>query len=279
MKLFKKPNIFTLLIVLAVMGFVFRLVNVITFRANPPADIGMTLPAQAIEETKPEDPAKAEEKKAIEDAVAESNKAPDDKEHSSAPDKKEGGEPIVKQEAVPADAGDETPPPLAMERSFSSSELDVLQSLAKRRDELDAREKKLTENEALLKAAEQEVDKKVAELKKLKSEMETLLGQQKTAEEGRITSLVKIYENMKPKEAARIFDTLDMDILLDVIGRMSERKSSPILASMNPDKARDVTIKLAEQRRLPSAADTSAKKIAEPDPAAVPPPLPPAANP
>ena len=82
-------------------------------------------------------------------------------------------------------------------------------------------------------------------------------------EEERLTSLVKIYENMKPKEAATIFNTLDLDVLLAVVGRMNERKTSPILAAMDPDKARIVTIKLAEQRKLPQAApDSSDKKPA-----------------
>jgi flagellar motility protein MotE (MotC chaperone) len=130
----------------------------------------------------------------------------------------------------------------------------VLQSLAKRRDELDRREKSLTQREALLSAAEQEVDHKIAELNKLKGEIENLLGQQQKLEDERIASLVKIYEGMKPKEAATIFNTLDMDVLLPVMSRMSERKSGPILASMDPEKARLVTIRLAQQRELPVAA-------------------------
>ena len=66
-------------------------------------------------------------------------------------------------------------------------------------------------------------------------------------------SLVKVYENMKAKDAAQIFNTLDMDILIEVMGRMSERKLSPVLAEMDPDRARSVTIFLAEQKSLPKA--------------------------
>ena len=54
-----------------------------------------------------------------------------------------------------------------------------------------------------------------------------------------------------PKDAARIFDTLDIDILVDVMANMSERKMSPILAAMNPERARTVTIMLAQQKQLP----------------------------
>ena len=56
---------------------------------------------------------------------------------------------------------------------------------------------------------------------------------------------------MKAKDAARIFNTLDVDVLLNVISRMSERKSAPILAEMDADRARTVTILLAQQRQVP----------------------------
>ena len=56
---------------------------------------------------------------------------------------------------------------------------------------------------------------------------------------------------MKAKDAARIFDTLDLDVLVSVVSQMSERRLSPILAGMNPERARTVTIVLAEQKQLP----------------------------
>ena len=86
----------------------------------------------------------------------------------------------------------------------------------------------------------------------MRSEVQDLLKQQNEEETARIASLVKIYEGMKAKDAARIFDTLDMDVLLEVMGKMSERKSAPILAAMNPERARSVTIMLAEQKALPT---------------------------
>jgi flagellar motility protein MotE (MotC chaperone) len=61
--------------------------------------------------------------------------------------------------------------------------------------------------------------------------------------------LVKIYENMKPSDAATIFNQLQMPILLSVIGSMSERKVAPVLASMDPKRAKEVTEELAELRK------------------------------
>lgn len=227
MKLFKKPNVFFLLAVAATFGLLFRIADM----------------AVAVAETKEHAPALTKEH--VEKDVKETAKAVDEgkTEHAG-----EHGETVVKG-AERAESSNSNP--VNVSPSFTVSEIGVLQSLAGRREELDRREKTIAQREALLKAAEQGVDRKITELNKLKSDMESLLGQQQKAEEGRIGSLVKIYENMKPPEAARIFDTLDMPILLDVIGRMNERKVSPVLAAMNPQKAKDVTIKLAEQRKLP----------------------------
>lgn len=135
--------------------------------------------------------------------------------------------------------------------AYSYEEIEVLKSLSKRREALELREKEIVKQEALLKAAEEEVDRKVTELVKIKEELQELLEDQSKIQKERVQSLVKIYSGMKPKQASRIFDTLNMDILLAVIGKMSERKVSPILANMDPEKARKVTVMLAEQHKLP----------------------------
>ena len=86
----------------------------------------------------------------------------------------------------------------------------------------------------------------------LRDELKTLLKEQSDEEQKRIRSLVRIYEGMKPKDAARILNTLETDILIAVMERMSERKSAPILAEMDSDRARQVTTLLAERKQLPN---------------------------
>ena len=143
------------------------------------------------------------------------------------------------------DPGDEAPGYKAVQR-------EVADDLASRRVKLEEREQQLNTREALLKAAEKERKQKYKELSQLRGEIENLLGKQSEEEKARIASLVKVYEGMKPKDAARIFDTLDLDILVAVVSKMSERKLSPVLAAMDPERARTVTIMLAEQNKLPS---------------------------
>jgi flagellar motility protein MotE (MotC chaperone) len=256
---FTKPNLFTPLIVAAAFAFAFRAANIFTHRDVPSDQVGVVASASAVESPQPskEEPppiSQAEVSKAVK-ATAKAVSEGKGTEGADGGKKDAPAETAKPEEKAAADAPHVVPDASA---SFSTSEIEVLQSLAKRRDELDAREKALGQHEALLKAAEQEVDKKIAELTKLKTDMEKLLGQQQKDEAARIASLVKIYENMKPADAANIFNKLDMNILLDVVGRMNERKVSPILAGMDPEKAKDVTIKLAEQRKLPATARDAA---------------------
>lgn len=138
-----------------------------------------------------------------------------------------------------------------LDDEYSDVKMELFTDLSKRRKDVEAKEKELAMREALLKAAQAELEQKTNELNGIKSDIENLLKKQTEQEDKRIASLVKIYEGMKAKDAARIFDSLEMDVLLQVMTKMSERKSAPILAAMDPDKARNVTILLAEQNKLP----------------------------
>ncbi len=135
--------------------------------------------------------------------------------------------------------------------AYSQGELEILQKLAARRDELDARAKELELRETMAKAAETRVDKKLAELKQMQTTIEGLLRKHDEQEDAKMKSLVKIYETMKPKDAARIFEELDLPILLGVVERMKEQKAASVIAEMNPQKAKTITGELAERRRLP----------------------------
>jgi flagellar motility protein MotE (MotC chaperone) len=163
-------------------------------------------------------------------------------------------------EQVPADASD----PEAVSRLVTNdptlltqAEIDLLQRLADRRELLETQEKEMEMRDGLLKAAEERIDKKIAELKNFQSTIEKLIKTYDDQQVAKIQSLVKIYENMKPKDAARIFEELDMDTLLLVGERMKERKLAPIMAKMNPARATEITVELSRLRNLPNEANSS----------------------
>lgn len=132
---------------------------------------------------------------------------------------------------------------------FTKNEIDVLENLSKRREALDAREKEIDLKAQVLAAGEKRMNDKIEEMKALQAELSKVVSQYNEKQDAQIKSLVKIYESMKPDEAAAIFNELEMPILLDVIGKMSERKVALVLANMSPKRARDVTQELAERRK------------------------------
>lgn len=140
-------------------------------------------------------------------------------------------------------------------QSFSPTELELLQRLQERREQLDTRSRELDQREAMLAAAEQRFDQKIAELQGLKKEIQGLLTQVNAEQQAQLDSLVKIYETMKPADAAKIFNSLENAVLINVISRMKEAKVAPVLAAMEEKRAQEVTILLAERKRLPTVPD------------------------
>ncbi len=141
-------------------------------------------------------------------------------------------------------------PGTTVDRRYTPVEVELLQNLAQRRDELDRWERNVMIKESTLSATEKRIDEKIMQVEAMKKEVASLLSQYNEKEDAKIRSLVKIYENMKPKDAARIFDEVEMPILLLVIDKMSEKKVAPILAYMDSRKAKAITVQLAEQRRI-----------------------------
>jgi flagellar motility protein MotE (MotC chaperone) len=139
----------------------------------------------------------------------------------------------------------------------SDDERKLLLDLRHRSAELDARAAGLTAREGVLAAAEKRIGARVAELTSLQQRLESLNTARKARENANWQGLVKLYETMKPRDAAAIFNDLDRDVLLQVLDRMKERKAAPVLAAMQPERARQVTAELAQLRagenRVPPA--------------------------
>jgi flagellar motility protein MotE (MotC chaperone) len=126
-----------------------------------------------------------------------------------------------------------------------NSEEALLARLSDRRVELDKREADIDMRTALLEAAEKRLDERTQELAALEARVASLVDEKQAAEEAGFKAVVSMYETMKPKDAAKIFDTLSMSVLLKVARAMSPRKMSPILAAMSPDPAQKLTTALA----------------------------------
>jgi flagellar motility protein MotE (MotC chaperone) len=136
---------------------------------------------------------------------------------------------------------------------MTPEEIDELQQLSARRVELDRRAAELSEREVLMQAAEKRIDEKIGKLQSLQKSIESDVKQKNDEENTRVQSLAHMYEQMKPADAARILGQLDVPVLLTVLDNIREQKAAPILAAMDPAKAKAVTLALAEKKNPQTA--------------------------
>lgn len=141
---------------------------------------------------------------------------------------------------------------------YSRGELQLLQNLADRRSALDAREREIEMREKVLAAMEQRIDKKIAEVKRIEATISDYMKQHENRNQKNVAKLIKVYESMEAEEAARIFEQLEMDILLKVAREIRETKMAEILSEMKPAAAKTLTVELATKDPLPLPAGVSA---------------------
>lgn len=134
-------------------------------------------------------------------------------------------------------------------RVQSPAERALLERLSERRSELDARAKEIEMRETLLQAAEKRLEGRIAQLKQLEAQINGSLQAKDEGEVARFKNVITMYENMKAKDAARIFDRLEMKVLLEVATQINPRRMSDILAQMAPDSAERLTVELATRTK------------------------------
>lgn len=139
----------------------------------------------------------------------------------------------------------------------SAAEVGVLSGLAKRRTQLDDQQQSIAMRESLLEATEKRIDDKIAMLKQLQAQIQQLLAQRDGEQEKQVASLVKTYSSMKPKDAARIFNTLDDSVLVPVAQEMKPDVLGPILANMQAAQAQKLTVELADRLHVPDPQVTA----------------------
>ena len=146
--------------------------------------------------------------------------------------------------------------PLAGAGVLSGTEQQLLERLTARRAELQQYESDLTLRASIVDAAEKRIEERTATLEALEAQISTLVDQREEMETGQFAGIVSMYEAMKPKDAANIFNNLEMDVLLRVAKTMSPRKMAPILAAMDAPRAQELTVQMAALADRPAAQMT-----------------------
>jgi flagellar motility protein MotE (MotC chaperone) len=129
----------------------------------------------------------------------------------------------------------------------SPAERAILERLGERRQELDQRARELEIRENMIKSAERQLDGKVNQLKGLEQQAGGAANKKEEEEAARLKGLVSMYENMKAKDAAKIFNRLEMPVLIAVVSKIKPRIMADIMAQMQPDVAERLTVELANR--------------------------------
>ncbi|WP_458760308.1 MotE family protein [Afipia sp. TerB] len=160
----------------------------------------------------------------------------------------------AKKEEKPAAKPEETPPAVEGQviypdpgRPVTASERAVLERLQSRRQELEARAREIDIRENLIKSAEKRIENKTEELKAIEARIGAATEQKKEAEAARFKGIITMYEGMKPKDAARVFDRLELPVLFEIASQINPRKMADILGQMKPEAAERLTVELARR--------------------------------
>jgi flagellar motility protein MotE (MotC chaperone) len=140
---------------------------------------------------------------------------------------------------------------------ISPSERALLERLQARRQELEARAREIDIRENLLKSAEKRIEGKVEELKGVEARIGAATEQKKEADDARLKGLITMYEGMKPKDAAKVFDRLEMSVLFEIASKIAPRKMSDIMGLMSPEAAERLTVEMARRAGGDGAAQTA----------------------
>lgn len=140
---------------------------------------------------------------------------------------------------IPADAA-KTP-----ECSTDDDLRAMLTRFQTREADIQAREGAMAERGQALKLAGRRIEEKLARLQSAEEELRQTLALADTAAQDDIDRLTKVYENMKPKQAAALFEEMNPEFAAGFLGRMRPEAAAGIMAGLSPQAAHTFSVVMA----------------------------------
>ena len=169
--------------------------------------------------------------------------------------KEEAPKPAAPATEAPKPDGVQVNPDQA--QGVSPSERAILERLQARRQELETRAREIDIRESLLKSAEKRIESRAEEMKATEARITTATGQKAEVEAARMKGIITMYEAMKPKDAAKVFDRLEMSVLFEIASQIAPRKMSDILGLMQPEAAERLTVEMARRAGSQQSASSA----------------------
>ncbi|MFN7729566.1 MAG: magnesium transporter MgtE N-terminal domain-containing protein [Bdellovibrio sp.] len=168
---------------------------------------------------------------------------------SSATAQESAAKPEATQEANAATPEPKEKADVPKKKDFTDEELNHFSKLNERKRELDAREEELTRLEAELAAQKAELETRMTGLESTRREISSVLEGRVKSDDKKVETLMQMYSNMKPQQAAKVFEEMDEDLAVEIIGRMKKKNAAEIMNIVKPEKAKIFSEKLAGYKR------------------------------
>jgi flagellar motility protein MotE (MotC chaperone) len=123
----------------------------------------------------------------------------------------------------------------------------LLAAIRQRESELDAAEARLADRKQTLSVAEAKLAEQLAAFEKAQENLAKTLALADEAAERDIARMTTVYENMKPADAARIFETMDVSFAAGLLARMRPDVAAEVLTGMTAESAYAVTLTIASR--------------------------------
>lgn len=121
----------------------------------------------------------------------------------------------------------------------------LLKIFQEREDRIAQQESLIQNRIQALAVSDAELSKKTAELIRVEESLRATIALAQTAAEDDLTRLTQVYETMKPKDAAALFEEMDADFAAGFIGRMTPDSAAGVMAGLTPESAYTISVILA----------------------------------
>lgn len=132
---------------------------------------------------------------------------------------------------------------------WSQEEISFFNKLSERKRELDLREAELNKLEEELQRQKVELEERLKKLEAMRSQIAQTLKARVDNDQTKVTKLVEVYSGMKPQQAAKVLETINEDLAIQVLDQMKKKSAADILNVMDAKKAQRLSEMLAGYKR------------------------------
>lgn len=158
----------------------------------------------------------------------------------------QAGPVIARESAEVMSAQDRTSARMPASQKAAANELGpLLQALQQREQTLSVREQQIEDRMKALEIADLAIERKLAALHEAEETLSDTLALAQGASEGDLSKLTDVYQKMKPKDSAALFETMDPGFAAGFLARMRSDSAAGIMAELSPEAAYSISVILA----------------------------------